>query len=93
MHDAYTSPHWPLHAKPTDIAKYKGKYDGGWDALLTSRYNRLLQMGLIDQDQVPISKNESGRLWINETYKIWESANMEVHAAWLIAWIHGSGYR
>ena len=25
---AYTAPHWPMHALPEDIAKYKGKYDG-----------------------------------------------------------------
>ena len=29
---AYTAPHWPLHALPEDIAKYKGKYLKGWDA-------------------------------------------------------------
>ena len=23
---SYTAPHWPLHAKPEDIAKYEGKY-------------------------------------------------------------------
>ncbi|NQX76056.1 MAG: sulfatase-like hydrolase/transferase [Epibacterium sp.] len=28
---AYTAPHWPLHAKPEDIAKYDGKYAEGWD--------------------------------------------------------------
>ena len=26
-------PHWPLHAWPEDIAKYRGKYMKGWDAL------------------------------------------------------------
>ena len=30
---AFTSPHWPLHAWPEDIAKYRGKYKKGWDAL------------------------------------------------------------
>ena len=29
----YTAPHYPLHAKPEDIAKYKGRYAAGWDVL------------------------------------------------------------
>ena len=30
---AYTAPHWPLHAHEEDIAKYKGRFDAGWDTL------------------------------------------------------------
>lgn len=48
MYVAHTAPHWPLHAKPEDIAKYKGKYDFGWDELRKQRYNRMVKMGLID---------------------------------------------
>lgn len=48
MYVAYTAPHWPLHALPEDIAKYKGKYMGGWDKLRKERYNRMIKMGLID---------------------------------------------
>ncbi|HCC20646.1 MAG TPA: arylsulfatase, partial [Verrucomicrobiales bacterium] len=29
----YTAPHYPIHAKPKDIAKYKGKFSMGWDEL------------------------------------------------------------
>jgi len=81
LYVAYTAPHWPVQAKPEDIAKYKGKYDGGWDALRTSRYNRMVEMGLIDPAKMPVSHNESNKLWANEKHKSWESANMEVHAA------------
>jgi arylsulfatase len=45
---AYTAPHWPLHARPADIAKYRGKYRTGWDALRTTRYRRQIELGLID---------------------------------------------
>ena len=30
---AYTAPHWPLHAHPEDVAKYRGRFDAGWDVL------------------------------------------------------------
>lgn len=45
---AYTAPHWPLHALPEDIAKYRGKYQIGWDRLREQRYARLLELGIIE---------------------------------------------
>jgi arylsulfatase len=45
---AYTAPHWPLHAWPEDIAKYRGTYRIGWDELRERRYRRLLELGIID---------------------------------------------
>lgn len=81
MYVSYNAPHWPLHAKPEDIAKYKGKYDGGWDVMRENRYNRMVELGLVDPDETPVSRNESGRDWNSESNKALMSANMEVHAA------------
>ena len=47
LYVAYNAPHYPLHALPEDIAKYRGKYLKGWDALRRERYGRLVKMGLI----------------------------------------------
>ncbi|MDA7916385.1 sulfatase-like hydrolase/transferase [Verrucomicrobia bacterium] len=44
---AYTAPHWPLQAFEEDIAKYRGKYTEGWDALRKTRFQRQLDSGLI----------------------------------------------
>ncbi|MCH5852312.1 sulfatase-like hydrolase/transferase, partial [Salmonella enterica] len=30
---AFTAPHWPLQAPPEDIARYRGRYDAGYEAL------------------------------------------------------------
>ena len=47
---AYTAPHWPLHAKPETIAKYRGKYKKiGWDKLRGQRHERLKKSGIIDE--------------------------------------------
>lgn len=81
MYVAFQEPHWPLHAKPQDIAKYKGKFDDGWDALRERRYQRMLELGLINPDEMPVATNASGRKWEDETDKAFQSANMEVHAA------------
>jgi arylsulfatase A-like enzyme len=47
---AFTAPHWPLQAFEDDIAKYRGKYRGGWDELRKSRLKRQIASGLISAD-------------------------------------------
>ena len=47
LYVAYTVPHYPLHAWPEDIAKYRGKYLAGWDQLRKTRHERLVQQGII----------------------------------------------
>ncbi len=81
MYVAFQEPHWPVQAKPQDIAKYKGKFDDGWDVLRSRRYQRMLELGLINSDEMPVATNASGRKWKDETNKAFQSANMEVHAA------------
>eukprot|EP00903_Cladosiphon_okamuranus_P003971 g3969.t1 len=46
---AYTAPHYPLHAWPEDIEKYKDTYQIGWDKLRETRFERMREMGIIDQ--------------------------------------------
>ncbi|SDG30495.1 arylsulfatase [Dyadobacter soli] len=44
---AYTAPHWPLHALPEDIARYKTAYRKGWDQLRKDRFERMKDLGLL----------------------------------------------
>lgn len=44
---AFHAPHFPLHALPQDIAKYRDKYLDGWDKMREQRYQRQRQMGLV----------------------------------------------
>jgi arylsulfatase A-like enzyme len=43
---SYTAPHWPLHAWPEDIAKYRNEYKKGWDSKRIERYVRQHQLNL-----------------------------------------------
>ncbi len=43
---AFTSPHFPLQAPPGDIARYRGKYLRGWDAMRQERWERMRHMGI-----------------------------------------------
>ncbi len=45
---AFIAPHFPLHAPPEDIARYRDKYLDGWDAMRERRFARQREMGLLD---------------------------------------------
>lgn len=45
---AYTAPHWPLHAWPEDIERYRGVYRDGWEPIRAARHRRQLELGLVD---------------------------------------------
>jgi arylsulfatase A-like enzyme len=49
LYVAHNAPHFPLQAPAEDIARWRGKYKIGWDALRQARYERQIQMGLIDK--------------------------------------------
>lgn len=44
---AFIAPHFPLHALPEDIAKYRDRYLEGWEKLRESRFARQREMGLV----------------------------------------------
>ena len=47
---AYIAPHYPLQAWPEDIAKYKGRYDEGYQAIRQQRYRRQKELNLVGPD-------------------------------------------
>lgn len=81
LYVAHTAPHWPLHAPEEDIARYRGKYDDGWDSLRVRRYRKMTGNGLFDRKTTPLAVNESHLDWATYPNKTWESRQMEVHAA------------
>jgi len=91
LYVAYTAAHWPMHAKPEDIARYKGRYDKGWQALRAERYRRLLDMGLIDKGW-KLSPHDS-RPWekVSEKDRAWHARRMEVYAAMVDCMDQGIG--
>ncbi len=75
---SYTTAHWPMHALPKDIAKYKGKYDEGYDPVRAARFKRVKEMGLV-KESVKLSHRPDD--WAKASNKEWEIRNMEVYAA------------
>jgi arylsulfatase A-like enzyme len=90
LHIAFTAPHYPLQALPEDIAKYRGRYDEGYEVVRKRRYQRLVELGLISTTcklPEPDAKHGEGRYdlaptpWNAVEDPEWESSKMEVYAA------------
>jgi arylsulfatase len=82
---AYTSPHFPLQAPDADIARQKGRYDAGYDAVRLARLARQKRLGLFARPFAPAVPSTAPR------YKQWaqltpaeravEARRMEIYAA------------
>ena len=78
---AYTAPHWPLHAFEEDVAKYKGRFDAGWDQLRKERLERMVDMGIIHENWKLSARDPEVAAWDDQPRKEWEARRMEVYAA------------
>lgn len=63
LYVAFTAPHWPLHAPAATVAKYRGRYRQGWDAIRSGRYERLKQLGIIDAAWPLSPRDPEGKDW------------------------------
>jgi arylsulfatase A-like enzyme len=81
LYVAYTAPHWPLHAPPEAVAKYRGRYDDGWDALRPERHRRLLAEGILDKSWPMSERDPQVPAWDDVEEQEWHARRMEVYAA------------
>ncbi len=88
MYVAYTAAHWPMHALEKDIAKYRGKYGGGYEPIRQARLAKARQLGLIDPQW---ERAATAGDWDKVEHKAWESRCMEVYAAMIDAMDQGIG--
>ncbi|MBT3200248.1 MAG: sulfatase-like hydrolase/transferase [Phycisphaerales bacterium] len=83
LYIAHNAPHYPLQAWPEDIAKYKGKFMAGWDALRLERHKRQLKMGLLNPKWKLAPRDEKAPAWdsLSDKQKKAEDLTMAVYAA------------
>ena len=81
LHVTYTAPHWPLHALEEDIARYEGKYRGGWEALRTSRHEQLKGLGILDSKWEISPRDKDAHPWSETPNQDWHHLRMAVYAA------------
>jgi arylsulfatase len=83
LYVAFEAPHWPIQARAEDIAKYKSRYDEGWDEMRRQRFRRQLDLGLFDA-KAPLGEViTQGPAWQNipADKRSYLASKMEVHAA------------
>lgn len=81
MYVAYTAPHWPLHAHEEDVAKYRGRFDAGWDALRVERLRKLVSSGILKPEWGLSDRDPTQPPWTEAEEKAWLLRCMEVYAA------------
>lgn len=89
MYVSYTAPHWPMHALEKDIAKYKGRYDAGYEAIRTARFEKMKQLGVIGDWEL----SKAPQAWenVDEATREWDIRCMEVYAAMIDSMDQGIG--
>jgi arylsulfatase len=90
LYMAYTAPHWPLHALPEDIEKFKGKFGEGYEHYRKQRFAKMKELGLI-KDEWQLSETVGD--WSNVEPELveWEERCMEVYAAMILQMDRGIG--
>lgn len=93
LHLCYTAPHFPLHAKPEDIAKYRGKFRGGWDEERAQRFAKQQQLGIFDAATKLSARDPVAQAWseIPEADRDEWDLRMAVHAAMIDCMDQGIG--
>jgi len=79
--------HIPVQAPAELIAKYKGRYDAGWDVLRRERQQRAVALGLVPPGAAMADLPPGYRRWadLSDEDRGLYAARMEVHAAMLEA--------
>ncbi len=92
---AHTAPHWPLHARAEDRAKYSGMFDEGWEAMRKRRFDKQVALGLFDPKAYPLPEIDLGSRprWdsLTDDEKTRDIAKMETHAAMIDRMDQGLG--
>ncbi len=87
LYFAHGAVHAPLHAKHDDIAKYRGRYQAGWDALKASRFARQEELGVLPSGTVVSPRNTERehdvRAWddLSANEQMLFARHMEIYAA------------
>jgi len=83
---AFNAPHWPLHARSEDIAKFVGRYRSGWDVIRATRWQRQIAAGLVDPSWGLSLRDDGARAWSTLTDQ--QIAELDYRMAVYAAMVH-----
>ncbi len=79
---AYNAPHYPLHVKEKEFAKYRDTYQVGWDAIRQQRFRRQISTGVLPADTRLAPRPPEVPSWesLGEDRRRWEAERMAAFA-------------
>lgn len=82
LYIAFNAPHAPLQPLKEDYEKYRRRYEGGWDAMNTSRFAKQKENGLIPADTEISPRPDHIPAWdsLSPEIRDWESRRMAAYA-------------
>jgi arylsulfatase A-like enzyme len=87
----YSAPHFPLHARRADIARYRARYRQGWDHIREERFARQRRLGLLPGvDRLP-PRDPNAPAWRRAAHHRWQAERMAVYAAQVTEMDRGVG--
>ena len=79
---AFTAPHFPLHALPEDIEKYKHTYRRDWEKVRAERWARMKEMGLLKGELSDVERDLGPPYHFPEHLKILGDAEVNRPLEW-----------
>ncbi len=85
LYVANNAVHGPLQAKEQDLAKYRGRYDAGWDQIRAERFQRQKALGIVPPDARLSDRDPDVPAWddVPEDQRRLFVRHMEAYAAML----------
>jgi arylsulfatase len=80
---AFNAPHYPLQAPESDVKKYLGVYDAGWETIREARFQKQKELEVFPREVKlpPIPVHMTAWAKLPEERKVFESFRMSVYAA------------
>jgi len=92
LYVAHIAPHWPLHAREADVARYRQRYRTlGWDRARLERFEAQRQAGIVPEGWKLSPRPGGIRDWETDAYKDWQAERMAVYAAQVASIDRGVG--
>ena len=63
MYLAFNAPHFPIHAREDDVARYRGRFAMGWDELRRRRFEKMTAEGIIPEGTTLPSRDPAIPAW------------------------------
>lgn len=92
LYVAHIAPHWPLHARESDVAGRREQYrTTGWDQVRLRRFKNQCETGIVPADWTLSPRPEVIRDWKSDSNKDWQAERMAVYAAQVASIDRGAG--